>query len=247
MLSWKDVQAAVKPLRLIFWGGILWIFDLSFTTLNNGTGFRCDILDDTVGTLLITIGVFRLAKAAVPGRFRAVMRFVKVIAIASIAETALKHFVFAHPAPLDFILTAVGLCQLAATILFCLAMKWFCDEAGLPGIARSWKITFLLFCFIYALPLGLFYIAVLNTIMGGSAVNFDLGAGGLLLLPVSAVPLVYLFISTSRMHKGAQLGMVEWSAAGGFPRHPGTRGTIASAVIIVAGVRSDAGDDVLSL
>ncbi len=46
MLSWQHVHAAVKALRWIFIGGILWIVDVKFNSF--------DVLDDTVGTLLIT-------------------------------------------------------------------------------------------------------------------------------------------------------------------------------------------------
>jgi len=217
MIPWDDVRAAIKPLRFIFWGGILWIFDLTFTTTTNGTGFRCDVLDDTVGTILITVGVFRLAKAPVPGKYSAVMSFVKAVAIASIGETAMKHFIFEHPAPLDFVLSVLSLCQLAATILFCLAMKWFCDAAALPRPAASWKLTFLLFCFIYALPLGFFYMGSLLAIVGQTSFNVDLGIGGLLLLPVFALPLIHLFVSTSRLKRAAESGIAGDLGQRGFP------------------------------
>src|SRR5581483_7718529 len=97
MLDRQHVIAAVKPLRFIFWGGLLWIFDLTFTTTTNGTGFRCDVLDDTVGTLLITIAIFRLAGAPVGPRYGAIMTFLEPVAIASVIATAMHHFVFEKP------------------------------------------------------------------------------------------------------------------------------------------------------
>jgi hypothetical protein len=223
MLSWQHVHAAVTPLRLIFWGGLLWIFDVSFSSTVNGEGWRFDLLNDTLGAILITIGVFRLAAAPVGGRFRAVMTFVKVVAVASVVETALKHLVFAHPAPLAFALGALSLAQLAATILFCLAMRWFCDAAAIPPVARSWRVTFLLFATIYALPLGLLYLASLFALMTGGTFHLNLGVGGLLLLPVFAVPLVHLFVSTSRMKRAADSGLssaAAYAAPGGFPVLP---------------------------
>jgi hypothetical protein len=33
---------------MIFWGGLLLIFDLKFNWLVNGTGFSFDILNDTI-------------------------------------------------------------------------------------------------------------------------------------------------------------------------------------------------------
>jgi hypothetical protein len=221
MLSWENVHAAVRPLRMIFWGGLLWIFDVTFTSTTNGQGFRFDILNDTLATILITIGVFSLAGAPVGGRFASVMMFVKVVALLSIAETALKHFVFAHSAPLDFTLGLLSLAQLVATILFCLAMRWFCEAAGVPDVARSWHATFLLFCVLYAAPLGIFYALGLLAMSTGSSFHIDLGVAGLLLVVVFAIPLVHLFVSTSRMKRAAESGRAgNHAAPGGFPVAP---------------------------
>lgn len=207
MLSWQQVHAAVNPLRFIFWGGILWIFDLTFTYTINGTGFRLDILDDTVGTLLITFGIFHLASAPVGGRYRTAMTFVKAVALLSVVETVIKHFVFEYPAPLTFFIGVLAVCQLAATVVFCMAMKRFCEEAALADVARSWRITLILFWLIYALPLGIFYLASLGAMAAGTSFSLNLGIGGLLLLPVFAVPLVHLFVSTSRMRRAAEKGI----------------------------------------
>jgi hypothetical protein len=209
MLSHEQIHAAIKPLRLIFWGGILWIFDLSFSTTSNGSGYRCDVLDDTVGTILIAIGVFRLSQAPVRGDYSTLMLIVRLTLLASIIETAMKHFIFVHPAPLDFLLSLLGLCQLTATILFLVAMKQFCTEANLQNVAASWQVTFLLFCFIYALPLGFMYLAALIALLGGTSFNVNLGAAGLLLLPVFAAPLIHFFVSTSRMRRAADSDVVQ--------------------------------------
>jgi len=203
MLSSDHIHAAIKPLRLIFWGGILWIFDLTFSTTTNGSGYRCDVLDDTVGTILIAIGVFRLSRAGVHGNYSTLMLIVRLTILASIIETAMKHFIFAYPAPLDFLLNVLGLCQLTAIILFCVAMKQFCAEANLQKVAASWQVTFLLFCFIYVLPLGFMYLAALIALLAGTSFNVNLGVAGLLLLPVFAAPLIHFFVSTSRMRRAA--------------------------------------------
>jgi hypothetical protein len=176
------------------------------------------VLDDTVGTLLITFGVFRLARAPVPGRYASVMTFIKIVAVASVVETAIRHFVFPQQPGLALLLGALGLCQLAATILFCLAMRWFCEEAGLPQVAQSWRLTFLLFSFIYALPLGFSYVASLIAMATNASFHINLGPAGLLLLPVFAVPLIHLFVSTSRMRRAAESGTAGLiPTPGGFP------------------------------
>jgi hypothetical protein len=215
MLSWQHVQTAIRPLRWISIGGIFWIVDI---TLTFNRGFRLDILDDTIGTLLITFGVFRLAAIPVGGHYRAVMNFVKVVAIASVVETAMKHFVFVPSTGLAVVLNILGLSQLAATILFCLAMNWFCMEAGMPQVARTWRITFVLFCVIYALPLGFAYFASFVAMTGGTSFHANVGPWALLLLPVFLLPVVFLFVSTSRMRRAAELGAAgQPPPPGGFP------------------------------
>lgn len=85
-------------------------------------------------------------------------------------------------------------------------MRWFCDEAGLWEAVRSWRTTTVLFVVIYLLPLGLFHLAAIWAMVSSTSFNIDLGPAGLLLLPVFAIPVVHLFISTSRMKRGAEAG-----------------------------------------
>lgn len=217
MLSWEDVHAATRPLRFIFFGGLLCIVDVTISETVNGVGWRFDILNDTVGAILITVGVFRLARAPVPGPYARAMAFVKVVAVVSIAQTVLKYFVFPRPSLLSVALSLLGFCQLAATMLFCLAMRWFCEAAGLAPVARSWRTTFLLFCFLYVLPLALLELMGLVTALTDKPLHVNLGPAGLLAIPVIAVPLVHLFVSTSRMRRAAERGLSGEAAPGGFP------------------------------
>lgn len=217
VLDREVVRSATKPLRWIFWGGLLWILDLTFTTTTNGSGFRCDILDDTVGTLLITAGLFRLAAARVGGSYRGMMKFCKAVAIASVVETAIKHFVFPYPTLLIVAFNLLGLFELAATLVFCAAMRAFCDAAALPAVSRSWRTTFLLFVLIYAAPLGFMYLLALLAAMGSGTFYYNMGPAALLLLPLFAWPLVHLFISTSRMRRAAEAGPGPTPPPGGFP------------------------------
>jgi hypothetical protein len=64
----------------------------------------------------------------------------------------------------------------------------------------------LLFVLIYLVPLGSFYLLSMAAAVTGRSFNFDLGPAGLLVLPVFAVPLVHLFVSTSRMRRAAEAG-----------------------------------------
>jgi hypothetical protein len=203
MLDRKQVIAAVKPLRFIFWGGLLWLFDLTFTYTSNGSGFRIDLLDDTVGTLLITVAVFRLSRAPVSIRYERVMVFLKTVAIASVISTAIHHVVFEKPSVFVVMDNLFGLCQLLATILFCTAMQWFSQAADLHKPADSWRVTSLLFIVLYVVPLGILYIVSLGATLTGSTLRLDIGFWIIPLLMIFAIPIAHLFISTSRMGRAA--------------------------------------------
>ena len=204
MITRDDVRAAVTPLRLVFWGGMLCVFDLTFSSTVNGQGFRFDLLNDALGMILITVGVSRLSAVRVSDRYRAAMVFVVVVSVLATLEAFFDHLVFPRPAPLSFAVSMFGLVCLAATVTFCVAMRWFCLEAGMRVPADSWKLTAWLFAIIYALPLGLFHAASGFSALTGRSFNINLGPAALLLLPVFAVPLVHLFVSTSRMRREAE-------------------------------------------
>ena len=210
-----DIRAAVTPLRLVFWGGLLWILDLKFWQTTNGEGFVFDVLNDTLATILITVGVFRLARFDTERRYASIMRFVKVVAVLSIVQTAQAHMIMERPAAFGMLLTALSLCQVAATVLFCVAMRTLCRQYALSRAAESWRITLILFMVIYAIPLGLFYAAALVALVSGQQFNINLGPAGLLLLPVFAAPIVHLFISTSRMRREAETA--RGAPVGAFP------------------------------
>ena len=145
------------------------------------------------------------------------MRFVKAVALLTVAETALKHFVFPEPTPVSVALTIVSLAQLAAILVFCIAMRWFCVEAGMGHVTKSWGTTILLFGLLFVLPLGLFYVSALFAVLTGNHFNINLGPAGLLLVVVFVLPLVHLFISTSRMRRAAEAPSFSAPSPGGFP------------------------------
>ena len=197
------VKEAVFPLRLIFWGGLLCIFDFTISQTSNGRGFKFDLLNDALGTILIAVGVFRLASIPVHHRYASLMRFVQIVSVLAVLDALRDHIVMPLPEPFAFALNLFGLVCLVAIIAFCVAMRWFCEAAKLPAAAQSWRVTTALFVVIYLLPLGLLHLAGLWAMVSGTTFNFDLGLAGLLLIPVFAIPVVHLFFSTSRMQRGA--------------------------------------------
>ena len=200
----RVITQAITPLRMIFWGGLLCLFDLSFTQTSNGTGFKFDILNDAVGVVMITVGVFRLSSLPVHAKFETAMSFVKVVAVLSILDAICDHVITPLPAPVQLILQLFGIATLAAMITFCVAMRWLSNVARLPHSEASWRTTTNLFVFIYAIPLGLIHLLGMAAIASGTSFNLNVGPLGLLLLPIFAIPIIHLFVSTSRMQREAE-------------------------------------------
>jgi len=216
-----QVREAVTPLRMIFWGGLLCVFDFTFTTSSGGTGFKCDILNDVVGMILITIGVFRLGSMRISEGYAAAMTFVRVIAVLATIDAVREVFLFAVPPMARVGLFLLGVACMVATVLFCVAMRRFCRAAALAEAERSWQVTTILFVVIYLVPLGLFYLIAAGAIVTESSFNIELGVFGLLLLPVFAVPIIHLFISTSRMKRAAEQGPPAGTMPPGMGPHGG--------------------------
>jgi len=203
-MTTESIKRAITPLRLIFWGGLLCIFDVSISQTVNGEGFKFDFLNDALGAILIAVGVFRLAALPVPGRYAAAMTFAGVVSILEIVDAIREHFIQPWPDVVYVLAPLLSLAALAAIMVFCLAMRRFCLKAAMPSEARSWKVTTVLFVVIYVVPLGPFYMAALVAMATNTSFNIDLGPAGLLLMPVFAIPLIHLFVSTSRMKRAAE-------------------------------------------
>jgi len=197
------MSALITPLRLIFWGALLCLLDFHVSQTTNGQGFKFDFLNDFLGMILITVGVFRLSRQApTPSAARA-MNFVKIVAVVSTIKALIDHTIFQAPEPWTFFWTLFALAELAANVIFCFSMILYCNHHGLPEPARSWRTTAWLFVVIYALPLGLFYVAALIAMLAGESFNLNLGPAFLLVLAVLVIPIIHFFVSTSRTARAA--------------------------------------------
>lgn len=191
-----DIKRAITPLRLVFWGGILCVFDFRFN------GF--DILNDILGAILIICGVFGLANLSVNGPYRRAMLFVKIASLLAIAQAIYAHLDVETPRPVVLLLHLYGIVKMLATVVFCMAMRRLCIAAGLTKSEQSWKTTTILFAVIYLVPWSLLHGVWIICLITGATFNFRLGPEVLLILFVFLIPLVHLFISTSRMRREAE-------------------------------------------
>lgn len=198
------VKKAVAPLQMIFWGGLLLIFDFNLFWVTNGEGFKFDLLNDVLASIMIAVGVSRLSALPVHDGYAQMMRFVKVVSVLAVLDAFRDQFIMQWPLIVYLALSVFGLVTLAAMVVFCIAMRRFCENANLPHAARSWSMTTTLFVVIYILPLAPFYIITALALLTGTGFDGALGVAMLLILPVFAIPLIHLFVSTSRMKRAAE-------------------------------------------
>jgi hypothetical protein len=191
------IRRVISPLRLIFWGGLICVFDFKIN--------QFDLLNDLVGMIMITWGVFKLSNITVHDRYSTAMLYTKVVAMLSCLDALHGLFAYQVPPFLSTVQSLLGVAAMIATVVFCVAMRWLSIEARLGASARSWRATTVLFTVIYLIPLGVFYCAVAVAGAMGETFNIDLGPAGLLLLPLLLAPLVHLFVSTSRMRREAKV------------------------------------------
>lgn len=204
------ISQATTPLRFIFWGGLLCVLDFSFsssTTVNGvvGSGFRFDILNDLVGMILVTIGVVKLGKFEIDLTYRRQMLFVYFCCIIGCIKAFLGHFIFTPSAIVSLIGSATSILSLVGTILFTNAMVQLASSYQLHRSAASWRLTRILMVLFWCVPMGISNLMALT----GGFVNLGLIVIPLLLAMI--VPLIHLFISTSRMREeaGQSVGLVK--------------------------------------
>lgn len=210
----EDVRKAITPLHLVFAGALLCLVDVDYvyTRVADGTGWQIDLVSDAVGMVLIIIGVGVLAALPVRRAYRRAMLVVLAVAIAGALKAVQDHFIYVQPANLRLLFMVLGLAELVAMLLFCLAMEWFCETAHLPRAAVSWRVTLVLFTVVYVIPLGSFYAIRLVTMLFGEPFRVRLGWAAVPALTVCAVPILHLLVSARRMARESRERQAETPA-----------------------------------
>lgn len=204
MNSVVDIHNAYRPLRLIAWGAAIVILDFSFssTTTTNGevtSGFRFDVINDVVGMVLIFLGVNELARFRVDVRYGSILTFLKVVALAGCAYAAMNHFVFAYPPVLTLLVTILGIANLVAAYLFCVAMMQLSRHHQLAASHASWQTSWLLMAIFWIFPVGLLHLATLYSLVTGEIVRLNPGPFILVVLVLMLLPVIHAFVSIKTM------------------------------------------------
>ncbi len=203
MLSKDQVLSAIRPLRLVFWGGLLCVIDAPPLAFGGPVPLRLDVLNDAAGMILVAVGVFRLARIRVHppwnDHYGATMRWVRAVAMVGVAEAIVAQIVFSRPPLLEICLAGFRIVQVGTMVLLCLSMRWLCAEAGLPSARRSWDFTTGFFVCVWLIPLGLAFYFDFLALMSGKSSARDLGAAAYVIQAILAAPFVSLYVSTSRI------------------------------------------------
>jgi hypothetical protein len=212
------VAEIITPLRLVFWGALIYILHFNVGFSSGRSSFQIDILNDVIGGILITLGVFRLGNVRVNATYGLTMGFVKLFAFLSIPMAVLAHF----SVPLESVegsllvllevaVRLLGIANLAATVAFCVAMRWLSASRQLALSEASWQTTTLLFLIVHAIPLCFFNLLGIATLALSDPfhVRFEPEPALLLVLvPMlllgALIPVIHFFVSTSRMRREAE-------------------------------------------
>jgi hypothetical protein len=193
-----DIRKAVQPLRAIFWGSLVVIFDLGIRLGN----LKLDLLNDVVGMLLIGFGILELGKFVVSNIYTQILIFTKYVAIAATIDAFLHHF--SLPPAVEMLSSILSLIVTITFVTFCHAMILLSRHYHLFTALASWQTTARLFVYLCLIPYGLLMGLSNLSMLLGRPIRLDLGwTGFFILVPILMTPLIHFFLSTSRMAREA--------------------------------------------
>lgn len=136
-----DVQLTIRPLRKIFWGVLLCIIDFKIKFGFSGVLYRLDLLSDTIGMIMVIVGVSRVASTYKGIDVDDWFAFSLVCAWLTFALTIFELFVGDEVAWYRFLSGMVSLFSMMAAALFCFAMHYVALDGQLLRSADRWKRT----------------------------------------------------------------------------------------------------------
>ncbi len=206
MFGKREALKAVTPLRLVFWGSMLYIVDY-VPAWAKTERWRVDLFSDVVGMVLVAIGASLLWRLPVHqpsnDRYSGLMRMVKYVAIGSAIVAAMEHVVFYHPRALNVFLALFGAVRAVTIVLFGWSVMYICTEAKLARAHKSWTVTMFLLGGILGLPLLYCSYVTFLTLLAPGGLPMDLGWAKPALTIVWAIPLAAVYVSTSHLAKEA--------------------------------------------
>ena len=158
----------------------------------------------SLGCFSLQSGLAKLSAFAIDQSFRFRMRFVFICAVLNCVEAFFGHFIFESPMIFDVLSNILGLASLCAIVIFCTSMHRLSSAFALTRSAKSWLTTRLFVIILWVIPFGLLYVVGLGATLTGQSIHWDMGILFIPVLIVFVIPLIHLFISTSRMRHEAE-------------------------------------------
>jgi hypothetical protein len=131
--------SARRAFQMIIIGALICFIDLTYSHTINGVGYRIDLVNDAVGTLLIAAGIWRLAAVYVSDRYRRLMAFVRLATAAAVLLAIRSHWIGpVGPAARVFWWLTDTLASMGTPAFF-LAMSMLWRSLAPPRLAPHWR------------------------------------------------------------------------------------------------------------
>lgn len=197
-------EIARQALGRVFWGTLICVLDFHFSSTVNGSGFRFDVLNDVIGTVLIAWGIGQLAPLLAAPDYTQIMRFCYVVAVIAVLDAMREHIITPWPPPLRMVFIMFGFVSLIAVYCFCGAMRTFCLAGLLLEPAESWNFSRLLFLILNLIPGGILAGLSLLAAASGNRAHFNIGPIAIVLVIAAFVPLIHILISIWRTRRALE-------------------------------------------
>jgi hypothetical protein len=199
-----DAWTARNALGKIFWGTLICVLDFHFSQTSNGSGFKFDVINDVVGTVMIAWGLGQLAPLVADSTYVGIMRFCGAVAAMAVIDALLDHIVTPWPPPVRVIWVAFSLLCLASIYRFCFAMRLFCGSVALLREEESWQSSQGLFLWLNVVPALILHAVSLPWLLSHGQRRLEIGPIAIVIVIVGFIPLVHILLSISRTRKALE-------------------------------------------
>jgi hypothetical protein len=190
----RKCEKVINPLRCIFWGGIFVVIDFNLTCRSGNRIVGVDLFNDSLGLILITIGLLFLMSIDHTEKYDYIISFTSVIfliiCIGSISfsiNPSLREKLN-NPILLFWFLESAGI------LLFCWSLKLLFDDEKMKFLNDRWDTLMILFLLLSIIPNGIFII--LNKF---NIFNTNILIAILMKTLLEIVPFVYLFLTINKI------------------------------------------------
>ena len=193
-------EKIINPLRLIFWGGLFIIIDFNLTCHSTGGAVGIDLLNDTIGLILVTIGLLYLVFIEHNQKYDIVITIVAFISIFFCAGSILSTFYPSIIEKINKFILLIWFIEKVGLLLFCWSLKLLFDDDKMRFLYDRWSTLTILFIFFSILPSGT--LLLLQNQLNLIKISMFLSVLFLTLLQI--VPLIYLLSTIKKIIKFAR-------------------------------------------